>query len=368
MMKKNQVQIGGTYVAKVSGQLAKVRIDAESRFGGWDATNVSTHRKVRIKSAQRLRREVSPTGRTVALVPDTTADEDRPCSHCKGEGRFPRCSICGRVYHNAQQDGPPQDIDERLAAAPPSIVPYEQRRARAEAAQTIAAEAVQSVEGDDIGPRYDPSRCATKRCKGAPVMTYLERPLCQACWERHCGEEQSIEVRETPGDACRSGEQQQTHKQENAMSTKKSAKKQTTKEQAKAKPVAAKAKVATTKSAKDKRSTKAKAGVATATEAAKAKRPAKPKAASPASAAKQQHAKPKRLSAIDAAAEVLKKSREPMRSRELITAMEAQGLWTSPGGKTPHATLYAAMLREERDKGTASRFRKVERGLFGFNG
>jgi hypothetical protein len=37
-MKKDQVQIGGTYVAKVSGQLARVRIDAESRFGGWDAT------------------------------------------------------------------------------------------------------------------------------------------------------------------------------------------------------------------------------------------------------------------------------------------------------------------------------------------
>ena len=101
---------------------------------------------------------------------------------------------------------------------------------------------------------------------------------------------------------------------------------------------------------------------------AKAKGPTKPKAASPASAAKQKDAKPKRLSAIDAAAEVLKESREPMRARELITAMEAQGLWTSPGGKTPHATLYAAMLREERDKGTASRFRKVERGLFGFNG
>jgi hypothetical protein len=29
--------------------------------------------------------------------------------------------------------------------------------------------------------------------------------------------------------------------------------------------------------------------------------------------------------------------------------------------------VYAAMQREERDKGTASRFRKVDRGLFAYN-
>lgn len=41
-MKKKQVQVGGTYVAKVSGQIARVRIDAESPYGGWDATNIDT--------------------------------------------------------------------------------------------------------------------------------------------------------------------------------------------------------------------------------------------------------------------------------------------------------------------------------------
>jgi len=56
-----------------------------------------------------------------------------------------------------------------------------------------------------------------------------------------------------------------------------------------------------------------------------------------------------------------------MRAQELIAAMAEQGLWKSPGGKTPHAPLYAAMMRETRDKGTASRFSKVDRGLFAFN-
>ena len=36
----------------------------------------------------------------------------------------------------------------------------------------------------------------------------------------------------------------------------------------------------------------------------------------------------------------------PMRAKEMIAAMEAKGLWTSPGGKTPEATLYAAIIRE----------------------
>jgi hypothetical protein len=78
--------------------------------------------------------------------------------------------------------------------------------------------------------------------------------------------------------------------------------------------------------------------------------------------------KPKRVSALDAAATVLAKAGKPMRAQELIAAMAEQGLWKSPGGKTPHATLYAAMMREARDRGTASRFKKVDRGQFAFNG
>ena len=78
--------------------------------------------------------------------------------------------------------------------------------------------------------------------------------------------------------------------------------------------------------------------------------------------------KPKRVSALDAAAQVLAKIGRPMQAKELIAAMAEQGLWSSPAGKTPHATLYAAMMRESRDKGTASRFRKVDRGQFEING
>ncbi|UCC30024.1 MAG: hypothetical protein JSU86_17725 [Phycisphaerales bacterium] len=52
--------------------------------------------------------------------------------------------------------------------------------------------------------------------------------------------------------------------------------------------------------------------------------------------------KTKRVGALDAAAQVLSRAEKPMRAQELIAAMAEQGLWSSPAGKTPHATLYTA--------------------------
>ena len=87
-----------------------------------------------------------------------------------------------------------------------------------------------------------------------------------------------------------------------------------------------------------------------------------PKAARAPKPAKE--AKPKRVSALDAAAQVLAASEVPMRAKEMIAAMEAKGLWTSPGGKTPEATLYAAIIREIAAKGHLARFKKTARGQF----
>lgn len=75
----------------------------------------------------------------------------------------------------------------------------------------------------------------------------------------------------------------------------------------------------------------------------------------------------KKLSALDAAAKVLGQKKKPMSAKELIEAISAKGYWKSPGGKTPSATLYSAMLREINTKGKQSRFKKVERGKFSIN-
>ncbi|MBL9000481.1 MAG: winged helix-turn-helix domain-containing protein [Phycisphaerae bacterium] len=75
-------------------------------------------------------------------------------------------------------------------------------------------------------------------------------------------------------------------------------------------------------------------------------------------------AKPKRVSALDAAAQVIASASKPMRAKDLIEQMEAKGLWKSPGGRTPEATLYAAIIREIAAKGADARFKKHDRGLF----
>ena len=72
----------------------------------------------------------------------------------------------------------------------------------------------------------------------------------------------------------------------------------------------------------------------------------------------------KKLSQIAAAALVLAEAPEPMGAKEMVEAMVTRGLWTSPGGKTPEATLYAAIMREINAKGTEARFAKADRGKF----
>ena len=93
---------------------------------------------------------------------------------------------------------------------------------------------------------------------------------------------------------------------------------------------------------------------------AKAEAKAKPAAPSP------KAVPPKGLGLLSAAAAVLERSDAPMSVKAMIEAAKSEGLWTPKGGKTPEQTLYSAIIREIRDKGNASRFRKEGRGLFAF--
>jgi hypothetical protein len=111
------------------------------------------------------------------------------------------------------------------------------------------------------------------------------------------------------------------------------------------------AKKATTTKTTTKKATRKTAKPSQALKAA-AKKPATKKAAT------------KKMSALDAAAKVLGESKEPLNMKELIAKMAEKKYWTSPGGKTPHATLYSAILREIQTKGKDARFQKVERGKF----
>ena len=91
---------------------------------------------------------------------------------------------------------------------------------------------------------------------------------------------------------------------------------------------------------------------------------AKPKKA--ATRAKQGDQKAKRPSGLDAAVRVLGEAKEPMSVREIVKVAFDKGYWKS-NGRTPHATIYSAMLRECKAKGKASRFKKTGRGRFTVN-
>ena len=59
-MQKHNVKVGTTYIVKVSGTLAKVRLTREHPRGGWYGTNLATGREIRIRTAARLRSEAKP--------------------------------------------------------------------------------------------------------------------------------------------------------------------------------------------------------------------------------------------------------------------------------------------------------------------
>ena len=80
-MQKHNVKLGTTYIVKVSGTLAKVRLTREHPRGGWYGTNLATGREIRIRTAARLRSEEKLAGGGCpeqirsTRSPDFSADE-----------------------------------------------------------------------------------------------------------------------------------------------------------------------------------------------------------------------------------------------------------------------------------------------------
>ncbi len=101
--------------------------------------------------------------------------------------------------------------------------------------------------------------------------------------------------------------------------------------------------------------------------AAGSPRPPKPgkgaKAKAPKAAKPTKEPKAKRMSGLEACAKVLAESKEPMGAKAMVEEALKRGLWKT-GGKTPEATIYAAIIRDIAARRKESRFRKVERGLF----
>ncbi len=227
-MKKSEIKIGGVYRAKVSDKIVDVRMERTNPHGGWDATNLSTGKAVRIKSAQRLRGPAaggSKGSTKAASDADTTASGDAAATG--------NASAAEKKTDGTKARGSKKAARTRTGSSP-------------KAAKDANGATVANAAGQDGKVAKGRAKKATGANRGSDGA--------------------------------------------------------------------------------------------------------------------------KRMGVLDAAAAVLAKAGEPMRAQAMITAIVDQGLWSSPAGKTPHATLYAAIIREIAAKGSESRFRKIERGLFAFNG
>ena len=109
-MKKRDVEVGKTYLAKVSDNLVPVRITSESVHGGWNAVNTTTGRDVRIRSAARLRRPLDAnTSSLVAVSPAPSqpapTEVETPPLHCDNDLKFLEFPSAAEAIQHARNNG-----------------------------------------------------------------------------------------------------------------------------------------------------------------------------------------------------------------------------------------------------------------------
>jgi hypothetical protein len=270
-MKKKDVEIGGTYIAKVSDKLTRVRIDGEAGRG-WYGTNLRTRRQVRILSARRLRRRV-----------------DEPAEQSANERRGDAALPTTVAHVETQTTG--QEGDGKMAKQ------QSKKTGTKKKAEAPAAKDTYPVAGGD--------RDWTCKACGRTIRMPAGQGRCECgqAWLIRGGK-RLMKVVEQPRGCAKNIPLAETV----------------------AEPPAEEPKAA--------------------------KRPAK----------KRERADGK-MSGLDAAAQVLAEAAEPLGAKTMVERMLEKGLWAT-SGKTPAATIYAAIIREIAKKGDASRFVKAERGKF----
>jgi hypothetical protein len=268
-MKKDQVNVGHIYVAKISDKLTRVRIDSVSPHGGWEATNLATNKKVRIKSPAKLRGPVPEKKAASQPAPAATPVKvDTPVNAQEAERKPYRLGQTARVElltekqakarNLARSDGQKWQIDEAAAgqAARVTLPP--------------AGEERKALEAE--GRRKDRSA----------AIAAAQQAAAQRATENAAKAQRVAETRREFGKMAR------------------------------------------------------------------------------------QRSAERGPSGLDVAAQLLKESAQPMNTKQMVEVMLAKGLWKT-NGKTPAATIYAAILREIQTKAGEARFKKTDRGLFTIN-
>ena len=132
-MKKSEINVGGHYLAKVSGALVTVRVDGIVDHGSdsiserkgsvtYDVTNLKTKRKTIFRSAQKFRRAVSQVevdGKVKVAIPQAVTRKEELESRAEaGILRKPEAKELERLKAEGEQGSDPTP-----ASAPPLSLP-----------------------------------------------------------------------------------------------------------------------------------------------------------------------------------------------------------------------------------------------------
>ena len=296
-MKKNEVVIGGRYLAKVSGRVVPVRITGESPYGGWDAVSEETRRAVRIKSPQRLRRPADAATREAIAGKETDMSKARKV-------------VLGHVYSVALGGSYlPVRADSGLGHGR-----YEGTVFQPGGKDQIIKFSTDRVRGD--GQPEDQWRKAQETGEAEALQTAAK------------GASKVLSVPVGVAPACA------PHLPAQAGAD------------------------------KPPKGTDAKAaGALPAGQAGPKPRKKAERKDLPAPQSEATRQAGGTMSGLDAAAKVLAEAGEPLGCKTIVERAIEKGYWKT-GGKTPAATVYAAILREIQKKGDASRFAKADRGMF----
>jgi hypothetical protein len=156
--KKKDVAPGKVYEAKVGQNIVQVRITGENPHGGWDAVNLQTKRNIRIRSVQRLRREIVGPSQN---VPDVNVERTFDTAAARAEAAE-KAAILRDAGLPVDEEQLLRDIEAREGPPPGAT----------QAAESIAPESLgEGVPGGGPPPTGPPpSGPLTPAPPGTPIL------------------------------------------------------------------------------------------------------------------------------------------------------------------------------------------------------
>jgi hypothetical protein len=112
-MKRDEIEVGGTYQAKVGTRMVEVRVERENGRGGWDAISVGTGKPVRLKDPKHLR--PVKAARAADAAPAAPPEGGGPAAEPVAPTRAPKARKGGKAVKREAERKPMSCLDAAAA-------------------------------------------------------------------------------------------------------------------------------------------------------------------------------------------------------------------------------------------------------------